>query len=713
MAKTKKSTSTNKRNKKTRSQLRDGAVMRACKLLDTWEKFTRDRLNAIKEMELSYYGQVRPTLKGRSNFPFPVLAKYIDAVKARLDDLPLARLDSSRKAAQYQVVQQAQAAITSFKKPNKGDWARHDRIGRINSLFSGYCGMEFYTEVDRTRGFLAHARPVDHNDLVFEPMGGSDLEEHCIVGKYPIFKSEDDLYAGVDDELYDEDQVERLLNRMSDESYKKNGENLMGKFQRYKALGLDIENNSYAGQRIVALAEVQMEYEGKRWLLTFDPQTRIAVRFQTLKDVFSSELYSIVLYQTHEDGNVVMCKSIADDVFPISEAMRVKVNQMFDASTKELWSQRIIDPSFFPDPSELEWRRPDQIVVGRLPDGRNSFSEGMYTVQNTFDYSNNLAFMKWMDEFIASLVGINPNDLSEDQKRVGVLFGQLAKSGAMMNIQNKSYSDMWQKGIYRILYGMHDNMTEALMVKTIGTKGAEWHEFSTEELGDPEDYDIIIEGSTVEAEMNEALMQRQEKVLLAIAGNPELSKETNPRALNEQLLKIGKIPEEQIVRLLDTKNFGKEKQIARADMAIEELLEGKTPKLYQGADITFYEYLLDYANDLDDSDETVAKDKLAILYYGRKHKSIVIKNQARQAIEQQAIQKAAQAAENPTPQPGLGAPEPAPAVGKNPQPSPTVIPSHVVARNKAGGLPPPVAPPAGPAPAGPMPAPVIPNAPQQ
>lgn len=701
-----------KKKGKTRAEIRDKAVLRGVKILENWWQFAKPRLDTIREMELSYYGQVRPNLKGRSNFPFPVLAKYIDAIKARLDDLPIPKLENDRRAAQYNVLRQAEAAINRLKKPTNGDWARHDRIGRINSLFAGYCAMEFFTDIDRTGKFVGHAKAIDHNDFVFEPLAGSDLEEHKAVGKYPIFRTEEDLHLGVEEGIYEGKQVERLLARMGDERFKKNGENLMARFQRYKALGLDVENNSYVGEKVCALAELQIEHSGKRWLMTFDPQTQIAIRFQPLEEVFSSGLYSIVLYQTHEDGNVVMCKSPADDIYPVAEGMRVKVNQTFDASTKALWGQRVFDPRFFPDPSELEWRRPDQLIAGKLPDGFNSFAEGLYKIDNTFDFGSNLDFLKWLDDFLTSLTGVNPNDLSEETKKVGTLYGQLAKTGAMMNIQNKSYSDMWAKGVIRILWGMHDNLTESMTVKIIGSAGAEWAEFSNKELGDPNEYDVSIQGSTVEAEMNAAKNDLKQKVLTAIAGNPYLIKEMNLRALNEELLELADIPMERITRLMDTKNYGKEKMISRADMAIEQILEGKEPKVYQGADLTFYEYILDFANDMDDSGTKNAEQRVAILKYGQSHKSIVIKNTARQTAEDAAMKKAAAAMaalENPPDKtappndPNAQKPVMPQKTGNAPMPSNGVIPAHLPIKNRKAGLPPPLPPMAG---GGAAPAPV-------
>lgn len=685
MTKTK-STPKNKRSGKI-SQKKWGKITEAaCNLIENWDSFSKKRLNTIKEYELAYYGNVRPTLKGRSNFPFPVLAKYVDELKGLLDNLPAIKLEHHKRYAQILVAKKAQASLDQFKKPTKGDWARNDRMGRINSIFSGYCAMDFFTDVT-DKGFNAHAVPIDHNDFVFDPLGGSDLEAHRGVGKIGMFRTKAELESLAEEGIYDSDQVEKLIAATNNAGIKKNAGYYMARYARYKAMSLDVENNQYAGEDIYALATIQLTYNGERYYVTLDPSTKIAVRLQPLEEVFASGLYSICLYQTHEDPNVVMCKAPVDDIYSVAEGMRVKINQMFDASTKQLWGQKIVDPNFFPDVSQLEWRRPDQISIGRAYQGK-PISTGIYEMKSTFDFGSNLEFVKYLDEFLTSVVGVNPNDVSEDVKKVGILFGQMQKQGSRLGPQNKSYSEMWSKGIYRILHGMKENMSEPLMVKTIGTMGAEWDEFSRSELGDPEDFEIIVASSTVEEEMNEALAKRKQAALDSIKMDPVLSKEVSPRWLVENILKGARFEDEEIGRAMDVKNYGNEESIARADAAIEQILKGKKPAVYKGADLAFFKYLYDYGMKLDDSDEKVKRERMAILYYGQQHLDIVVKNEAMMASTMAALA--------PKPDPTDGGdkggggdapveekPQGGAPVGKKPAPSPNVVPSHIVARNKA------------------------------
>lgn len=634
--------------------------------IDNWSTYSKKRLDHIREMERAYMNEVRPSLAGRSNFPFPTLPKYIDELKGRLDDMPAMKTLPGRRHSKALVAKKVQAALYELKKPINGDWARQDRMGRTFSLFAGYSAFDAYTEVDDD-GFSAVVRPIDHNDFVHDAYGGNDLEKHRAVGEFPVLRTESEIQKLVDMDVYRKADARRLMRAADNTTLEKNQKALQGRYARYKALGLDIENAKSAGEKIFALATMQGTFRGKRWLCTFDYQTRIILRLEPLAEVYKAAKgrYSIDLYQTHEDPNTVMCKAPADDMFTIHEGIRVKVNNIFDASTKELWGMKGYDPNFVPDPSELEWKRPDQLVRMRAHNAR-PISEGIHKFDTSFNYSGNIDFVKFLDTFLASVVGINPGDVSEETKRVGVLFGQLQKTAARLGVQNKSYSEMWARIVYRVICGMVDNMDTPMAVKLIGTQGVEWEELSRTELEDPKDFDIVIEGSSVEAEMNEARRQARQKSLDSISNDPDLKKEVSAKWLVEEKLKLGEWDDEEIRRALDVKAYGSEEEISRADMAVEQILKNRKPKPYPGAGIAFVEYLNDYAGRLADDDKETAEVRIAILTYAHEHIAIAAKNMVRKAMEMKGMEATDPAAGGDKPAP----PAPGPLGPGNAVPTP-------------------------------------------
>lgn len=648
------------------------AVKIATQVIDNWEKGTRPRFSQIREYEENYLGKIRPRTSGRSNFPVPVLARYVDELKSRLDESPSLKVGSNVSMNRKLIGRKATALIADLKKPSKGNWDKNDRQSRRNAMFAGYSAVDFYSETNEGQ-FKLCFEPIHHTEFVFEIGGGNDLEKHMGVGRFPIWRTKSRLDTGARDGIYDKDQVTALAAKYNQSDFKRNLTFFQTRTEHLKALGIDVDNNSYAGQPTFPLAQMQLTLDfgegSERYLLTFDYMSGIWIRFKKLTDVFPSGFYSIDLWQTTEDEEVT-CKSPCDDIFPFAEGIRVKVNQLFDNHTKKIYGQRGYDPAYVPDPSQLIWKNADQLTRMKSPAGK-PIATGIYEFKTDDMTASTLEFIKWMDGFLTSVVGINPNDVSEEVKKVGVMFGQLQKTAARLGSQNKSFLEMWQRLGFRALYEMKQFLTEPQAIQVIGTRGVEWDHFVGAELENPADFDILAEGSNIELEMNEARKKAQGEVIQTIISDPDFKQELNPRAVVEYLLSgKGQFSSEQVVRMMDKQNYGNEEMIGRADLACEEIIKGRAPKIYQGADIAFMQYILDFANKLDDSEN---EKKIILLSYGQSHRKIVMRNMASAAMEQLAAKgitpdMVKQPGQDPNAQPPQGPPP----AGPNAQPSPEV-----------------------------------------
>lgn len=668
------------------------AVTKSIALIDNWEKGTRTRFSQIREYEENYLGKVRPRTSGRSNFPVPVLAKFLDEMHSHLDESPTLKVDSSVSISRKLIGLKATAILKDFKKPSKGNWNRYDRISKRHAEFAGYNFVDFYSE-EENGTFKLVFEPLHHTEAIFEIGGGNDIEKHMGVGKFPIWRTKGQLESRAKSGIYSEEQVKKLSVASSSADYKKHIEFFQTKTEHLKVLGIDVEQHSYAGEAVFPLAQMQITMDdGERYLVTFDYWSGIWVRFIKLKTVFPSGMYSMDLWQTSEDVEVT-CKGPCDDIFPFAEGIRVKVNQLFDNHTKKIYGQRGYDPSFVPDPTQLIWKKADQLTKMKAYGGK-PLASGVYEFKTDDMTNSTLEFIKWMDEFLVSVVGINPNDVSSEVQKVGIMFGQLQKTSARLGAKNKSYNEMWQRLGYRALHEMKEFLSEPQAIQIIGSKGVEWESFVGSELENPADFDILAEGSNIELEMNEGRKKAQGEAIETIIGDPDLKKQANPRALAEFILKNkGQFSEEEVARLMDVANYGNEEMIGRADLACEEIIEKKysledlprsasgmpiwsdqlLPKIYKGADVAFMQYILDFANKLGEDEH---EDKIALLAYGRAHKSIVVRNMAQKGVGEMA-QKGIPPDKLNVPLPsGMGPQGPGggvpPGVGANPVPSPAL-----------------------------------------
>ncbi len=596
--------------------------MRAC------DNAKKARLDRVIEMEQAYYSnRYQPNIKGRSNIPLPFFAKYIDELKARLDEAPLARFHWKKKS-QILVAKKVSSAFEIDRAPERMDLNRNDRMEKTLAIFQGIGAHDSYAEEidqDGQLTYMPHYEALDLADLYFEPTGGSNPEDHNLVGKGNAFRSRDYIDAMVNAGAYDRGQCEMLFRTGAGSSYKETRKVYADHWTKTQGLQMNLDINSYIGGEWYPLAYLQFQYGMKRYYAVVEMVSGIVIRLDYLKDVFGSNLYTIGWWQTHEDPHNLLCKSPADDMWPLCELLRSQGNYMIDAFTKYLWGQRAVDPNFFPDPSQLYWNQPDQIIEAVAYQGK-PVQTGVYEFKSGAEsITAGVPFMKYWEDFLASVAGVTPNTPSNEEERVGVLFGQLQKASARLGVYNKSYNESFNRFLVRYVWGLKTFLDEPMMVKLIGEEGVEWEELTSSEFGGPQDFDIECIGSNIELEMSEARKKRQQDALTTISKDPNLSKELNTRVTVEEFLRGAEFKDDSIKRITDVQNYGAERIISHASMAIEQLLRGKkTPKPYQGADDAFLQYGYDYlvSNDLD-------HDKfMAIQEYFRGHIPIVVRNMA-------------------------------------------------------------------------------------
>lgn len=621
----------------------------AMQQLDSCEKFKQPRLQKILEYMEADYGKFKPTMRGRSAIPIPFFAKYVKEVKARVDESPIIKF-KHKKDSHILLAHKIQSACDIDRSPSMGDWNRKDRMATSMAVYSGVGAFDYFAE--SSPDYKSNLETIDIFDLYFEPTGGNDLENHRYVGKGNIFKSKSEVEALAEEGTYNADVVKELLLQGDSAGYKELKTQYLNRYERFKALGLDMTSSeNYIGEQFFPCAQWEMTYGGERYFLVFEMISGKPLRFEKLKDVFESNLYSLVAWQTHEDPHTLLSKSPADDMWPIAEWLRVQGNYFIDHSTKRLWGQKGYDPNFVPDPSQLEWYRPDQLTVMTSYQGK-PISNGVYEFQTPDNTTATINIMQYFENLLASTAGVSPQDPSLQDQKVGVLFGNLQKVSAVLGIYGKSHNEAINKISQRYVWGLKENLTEPMAVKIMGERGVEWDELSKEELSGDTDFDIEVVGANVELEMSEARKKKQQDMLKVIVSDPDLKKEVNPKFVVEEGLRSAEFKEESIKRALDKEHYGSERVIAHASIAIEKILQGKEPEMYRGADIEFLRYIHEF-----NVEHNITPEKgLKLLAYARKHLQIVAHNMALKAkwkASQLAVQNAYQDVREPN---GGGAP---------------------------------------------------------
>src|ERR1019366_1416928 len=590
-------------------------------------KFKQPRIKDWQQTEDQYFGKVQKTLKGRFNVPLPIMSGFIDTLHAKIDDPPALKFNN-RTEADYRISKKMQAAYETDSTLSDNDWETIDLDGKKQASLYGRAIAKYYASSDPK--YKSTLELVDVYDLNCDPMGGADLENHKFVSQDCIFKNKSDLMDGANSGLYDKGQIFKIVNATAADTIAQNDNVYFNKANRFAALGLDNKMYNFAGQGLYKFIEAGTTWNGKRYYVLFNYETKKWIRIAPWDEVFKSGLWHWASWAPMRDSFNFWSKAPADDIRPIAEVIKVLANQELDNRNKQNYGQRAYDPAIFPNPSELEFRQDGLIAIKAGTSAIQQIERGIYQF-TTPQLNGTINLVDWLDKMLGTKSGITPDAQgNSDESKVGVYYGNMQQVADRLGLQNKYYRKFWSAIGRRYAWGLSEHLNEPMAVKLIGDKGIEWDELKKKEV-DP-DLDIKVVGGNAEIKLDEVKKQQRQAAIQAIVANPALVTQVGPKWTIEEMLRNGGYEDEEIRLALDTQNYGNKDQLAKAAEAIEDLMNKKQPKLNRGANTAFVQKLIDFANDNTDGNPPLFT---AIMKYAAAHKQIIAENMTRQAMPRQ------------------------------------------------------------------------------
>lgn len=600
----------------------DKHTLLAKKQVETAQQFRKARLDTVRKIEDSYFGRMKAALKERMAVPLPVMEGYVHTLQAKLDDPPRIEFNSREN---LRAAQKISAAYEKETSPTRDKWQLKDLAIKFLAILSGRGIAKYYAESDPE--YRSVLEVVDYNDFLCEPNGGGDLDNHLFKGQERIFKTKQQLEAGATKGFYNKAQVQKLINGVGENDFKQTESAVEDYNNRQRALGLDPKSHNFVGVATFSMIEWEMvsPEDGKKYYILFDSKSGTWVRFVPLEEVAKAKKLWLS-WATHYDPFNFWSKGPCDSILPVAEAMNIIFNQFLENRQRKNFTMRAYDPEVFPDPSKLKFR-PDGLVRATPQPGK--------TVQNSiysFDVDGiegNIDLLAFLDSFIGQKSGITAGAMgaSEKDKKVGIFFGELQQVEDRLGLKNKYYSQFYAELGKLFEYGAWEHMSEKYAVKFIGTEGAEWDVIRKEDH-DPE-FEIQVLGGSAERESSAAKAKIRLDIASRVEGNQVLFSQTNKRAFQEFLMRTGDaFSEEEIQAWLDVDNYGSQENLSRASKAIQQILEGKKPKLYRGATTGFIQRIINFAIDKE-LDLDIYK---AMMIYAESHIDIVIENMRRRSI---------------------------------------------------------------------------------
>jgi hypothetical protein len=617
--------------------------------------FKKPRLARLDKYDALYNGQVPKRLRQLFNIPIPVFPGMIDTLNAQ-HDTPVRLRFKESDPGDYFKAQKVNGAFQHevMDSNQNSKWESKLRLVRKHAIMYGV-GIPKLTATSDPE-YKSELEVTKLKNFNFQPKGGLYLENHLFAGDDEVIKTESQLVQGAVTGYYDKGQVKLLLERASQREYMPNNSGQWAdRLSRFKPLNLDPENNSYIGVPVHRLTEHILEIDGTRYYICFDAWTQTWLRFDKWRDVSSIDLYPWVPVHTHEDDENFLSKSYADDLFPAADATVGMFNQEMTNREKKNFGARAYDKDMFKDVRKLDeaQHRPDAIVPADTQGGVKRISEGIYKFE-VAELNGTINLIDWINGVLGRNTGatdLSQGSVQEVSKKASVTFAEQKSVSKRLSWASAPFQDMMSGLGKRYLGGLKDHMPSKMAIKILGEKGHDWDQITRLDLNTTKDLDILIESTDKQREEDELLMVRREKALTAIGADPLLAPAINPKWRAEQLLSsVGGYDDADVAEALDVNSSSDKKSKAKAAQAIQQILEKKTPEIWNGATPAFMQKIVDFATD----NKTTLKDKyFTLMDYAMAHTPIAQSN-----VERKAMEDARLAGQQQMAQPGQAAPQP-------------------------------------------------------
>jgi len=578
----------------------------------------------------AYNGVVPVYSKLPYNFFLPIYSGFEDTICAKTDDSPTIRFGSGQPG-ETRLGRQLEALWRQQSEKPDYDYAMSDLQAKRHAA---RYGRAFLKVVGTKKPFCIDVLAVDPYDMIVDPNGGGDLEDHRFVIQDGIFRSKKQLIDGAKMGLYDKAAVLKILaGPTSDaEAYKTESQSV-GRWTSLSQSGYGFESG---GEMLYRICEhVAYDDEGVRHMVRWSPESNIILKDGTLEELYGVDLLPWVSWAPFNDNKIFWSKAPGDDIRQAAEALRVTVMEMMTNVQKKNNGTRVFDPARI-SADQLAVSAPNGLVVAQT--GAASMPGGLdaaFKIIDVPDVNQALNVIDFLDGFIGQKTGITPSAQGQSTEDIlGIYQGNLAQVADRMGLTSRYYRNAWRRIGTRFIWQVKRNLTGKMAVHLTGAKGNEMVFLLARNI-DPT-IGVTVSGGSAEAAVSEAKRKERGAALDAILANPAVGSVINSMQATIERLKAAGWEEDE-VRLLTTKDAGTEyrDQQLRAQESVEKLLEGERPPLYHGATTTFIRTILESAKNFTDGK---GPEHERLIAYAKAHIPIAARNAANDAVEKAALE---------------------------------------------------------------------------
>lgn len=542
--------------------------------------------------------------------------------------------------------------INSLKEKDEkiGQWVFKDLLGKINGCKYGRV-VNYYFADHIDNNYHSNLFQIDVKDFGIDPeAGGCDVEKAMYLGWWNTKMTKVDLLNAKKSGDYINSAIDSLLagggnnTEVTEEEIDKGN-----RFLKY------LMPNSRSLKRTDLwkfYTWITTWEDGQRYYMILTPHGEV-IRCQKYTDVKKSGKYPIWTWATYPDEFEFWSPSPFDYAIDIFMAQDVSINQLLDNSEKINRPQKAVNVDLITNLSKVKYKKDGIIEIA----GATDVNKAVQVLQ-TAPISVPLDVYNALEGIVGLESGITPavKGMAEDEK-VGIYEGNVSQVSDRFSLLSKSY----QNGYYNfgILYkeGVEEHLNKKVAVEMIGDAGLEIEWITKRDIKPTKgDFDILVESSTAEADLN----NQQSKNKIAFLGSYKGDTNINQKVLFETQAQIAGLTDDEITALLDTSDYGTIKVIAEADNAFQLLLKGKPVPDYKFINTAYMQRVVDLSAKYDHELTDEQHDR--VFAYLESIKDVVLQNTTRKLTEDVAkmgeldgfLSKESTNGANGSPEAGLG-----------------------------------------------------------
>lgn len=601
---------------------------RIAKEIDFARKVKKGRIQHWHANEDLFYGKKKQYEDQRANIGIENTKAlgFVDTLLSKIDNPPKIRF---KKGAEEDLkkAQHANAMFEKDSKPTVGNWAMKDLVGKKQAIMYGRTIFQ-YSASSKDGKYKSNLKVIDAYNFLIDPSaGGIEIENAHYLGHTGIYKTKEDLEAGVTAGKYRKEAVDNIIagggGETGDEE-EKAGEN------RFLTLVNTTERVLHA-EGMFKLWEWYTHIDGERYYILYSEQHKQIVRAVPMGEMFESELYPYATWATYPDLVEFWTPSSMDMVRSIFIGQGESINQLMDNAERINHPMKAVQADAMKNIALLKYRRNRIVKMNRGIDPNTAVrvfeTRSIDTPAKVYEILEGIANVE-------SGVSAASRGVAEEDK-VGIYQGNLANVADRLGLLNKSYADAYQRLGLLYYHGLIEHLNEKSAIEIIGNDGIEYREITKADIKpDKHVFDVVVE--TSDAEMQSDLEDKKNKItyLGTLKGNQGV----NQQALIELEARIVGLDTNDIKLLLDREEYGDAELMSEAARDIQRIVADKEFDIEPNERATnkYRQKILDYMRE--NREHLDSETYVALGVYMQRLRPIVTRNTVQRVMEQKAKQ---------------------------------------------------------------------------